>query len=290
MTPCVIDIGIATYRRHSLAETLASLAHQRLPEGVTMRVIVADNDEEPSAQVMVAGCAEKLGLHVVYRHAPARNISIARNACLDAASGDYLAFIDDDEIASPDWLAELLAVAEASRAEAVLGPMQAIYLAEAPAWLRAGDYHSTRPVFVRGAIETGYTTNVLLRRAAPTLAPLRFREAFGITGGEDTDYFRRLTRVGGRIAYAEAALTYEGVPPTRATFGWLWRRRTRYGETHAALLREEGKAGAKAQALVLAKASYCFARAVLVLPLSFWRNYWLLRGALHWGAWRGLLN
>ena len=43
-------------------------------------------------------------IDISYIHAPARNISIARNACVEAATGKWIAFIDDDELASENWL------------------------------------------------------------------------------------------------------------------------------------------------------------------------------------------
>jgi succinoglycan biosynthesis protein ExoM len=41
--PICIDVGVCTYRRPAVSETLASLARQALPKEVRLRVIVADN-------------------------------------------------------------------------------------------------------------------------------------------------------------------------------------------------------------------------------------------------------
>ncbi|WP_163535897.1 glycosyltransferase, partial [Klebsiella pneumoniae] len=76
---------------------------------------------------------------------------------LDASAAGFVAFIDDDETASPGWLVELLAMADATGAAAVLGPVRAHYHADAPDWMRKGDFHSTLPVWVQGEIRTGYT-------------------------------------------------------------------------------------------------------------------------------------
>ncbi len=276
--PITVDIAICTFRRPHIATTLASLSALQLPPGVTTRILVADNDDTPSAQGLVMATAAAHGLNVTYLHAPARNISIARNACLDAATADYLAMIDDDETVSPGWLAALLDCAKQSGAEAMLGPMQALYAADCPRWIRRGDYHSTRPVWVGGRILTGYTTNALIDLRSPLVAGLRFRLAFGVSGGEDTDYFTRLTRAGGRIAYAEAALSYEPVPAARANWRWLVRRRFRYGQTHGQLLRESGKNRTFMLLLAAAKTIAC----LCMLPIMPYRA--LLRGALHGGV------
>ena len=124
-----IDICVCTFRRPELADTLRSLAAMDMPSGFDISVIVADNDDTPTAEPLVTTLAQELKLPIRYRHAPARNISIARNACLDASTADFVAFIDDDETASSRWLAELVATAEASGAAAVLGPVRALYRA-----------------------------------------------------------------------------------------------------------------------------------------------------------------
>lgn len=106
-----IDIAVCTYRRPQLADTLRSLGALVVPEGVTLRLIVADNDAQPSAEGIVRDMTGRLPFRVAYVHCPASNISLARNACLDHAEGDWLAFIDDDCSASPHWLAALVAKA-----------------------------------------------------------------------------------------------------------------------------------------------------------------------------------
>ena len=153
--PIKIDIAVCTYRRPELDQTLLSLAVLSIPTGAIVRIIVADNDITPSARDRVDAMRSAVPFEIVYVHCPASNISIARNACLDHASGDFLAFIDDDETASEDWLSELLIMADTTGADAVLGPVQAVYGNAAPAWMRRGDFHSTLPVWVAGEILTG---------------------------------------------------------------------------------------------------------------------------------------
>jgi succinoglycan biosynthesis protein ExoM len=120
-----VDVCVCTYRRPAVAQLLASLAKQDLPEGWRIRVIVADNDDTPSARDIVQSAFAEHQLEGTYLHAPARNISLARNACLDAATADFAAFIDDDEIARPDWLANLINRLKASGAGVVFGRVAA---------------------------------------------------------------------------------------------------------------------------------------------------------------------
>lgn len=281
-----IEVGVCTFRRSAVRQTLLSLAGQSLPPGVTMAVIVADNDETPEAERRVRQAAVAAGLALTYVHAPARNISLARNACLDAASGDFLAFLDDDETASPGWLSALLDEAERQGWDAVLGPVDAIYGPEAPPWMRAAGVHSTRPVKVGGRILKGYAGNVLIRRATVEAVTLRFDLALGRQGGEDDDFFYRLTDAGGRIGYAPEAVAYEPVPPARLSLGWLIRRSFRTGQTHGGRLaaRTNGVARVAQAALALVKTVISLAGALIFVISPPLRCRWLLRAAMHFGA------
>jgi len=281
-----VDVGVCTYRRTAVAETLASLGAQQLPPGVVLRVIVADNDETPEAEARIRAAAAANGLDLAYVHAPSRNISLARNACLDAARGEFLAFLDDDETATPGWLAALLAEAARGGWDAVLGPVKAVYGPEAPEWLAAGDFHSTAPVEAGGRILKGYAGNVLIRMDAVRSRGLRFDLARGRQGGEDDDFFYRLTDSGGTIGFAPDALAYEPVPPGRQSLKWLLKRSFRTGQTHGARLESRFRGPARLAQIGVAgaKGGVCLAGAAASALSPAKRSKWLVRGSLHAGV------
>ena len=287
-----VDICICTFRRPHIANTLRSLAALELPPGQTIHIIVVDNDDTPSASSIVRESTTATGLDITYLHAPARNISIARNACLDNATAPLTAFLDDDELATPGWLAALLNEMKKSGADAVLGPVRALYAPNMPVWMKRGDFHATLPVWVAGTITTGYTCNVLLQREK-ALA-LRFRPELGRSGGEDTAFFAQFHKAGGCLAFAEAALLTETVTPERASLNWLLRRRFRFGQTHGLLLLESMEFArwprVKALVLTMAKTSFCGVMALITLPSAVRWRFWLLRGAVHLGTISRLLG
>ncbi|TYR30595.1 glycosyltransferase family 2 protein [Mesorhizobium microcysteis] len=289
-SPIQIDVCVCTFRRAELEATLRSLAAMNVPDRYRMRVIVADNDDVRSAEQLVRRLADELRLPFHYIHCPARNISIARNACLDAADADFVAFIDDDETATPEWVAQLIDEADATDASVILGPVSVHYAPDAPRWMREGDFHSTRPVWVAGKIRTGYTCNVLLRMDDTSIRGRRFSLARGQTGGEDTEFFAGVVDAGGSIAYAPDALVEERVPAARATMSWLVRRRFRFGQTHGALLRSRQPAASMPVQVTIAAAKffYCLAATALTAPSPVRRNTNLLRGILHAGTVSGL--
>jgi succinoglycan biosynthesis protein ExoM len=290
--PVRIDIGICTFRRPALRETMESLFKLVVPEGTALRLVVADNDAVPSARDLVDSLRERSPFLILYVHCPKSNISIARNACLTSSDANFLAFIDDDETATPEWLAALYGKACETGADSVLGPVRALYGDESAAWMRDGDFHSTMPVWVNDRIITGYTCNTLLDLRSVHVAGRRFALALGQSGGEDTHFFSQLTESGGRIEFAENALVVEPVPASRASFSWLAKRRFRSGQTHGRIVAANSPGARRLpKALIAAvKASYCGAIAAAFTLMPVRRNRYALRGALHVGAVMGMLG
>lgn len=287
-----VDISVCTFRRPELAETLHSLALITPPAGTDIRIIIADNDMTPSAEALVEQMRPTMPFDILYVHCPASNISLARNACLDNSAGDYLAFVDDDETVSRTWLIHLLDTAVSTGADVVLGPVRAEYASSAPNWMRRGDFHSTRPVWIDGDIRTGYTCNVLLDLTRPVLSGRRFNLALGRTGGEDTEFFRHMHAAGGYLAYSSDALVFEPVPEKRARLAWLARRRFRSGQTHGRLLSDPGQPGRQMVEIVraVAKSGYCAAASLLLLASPVARSRYALRAIMHAGVVSGLFG
>jgi succinoglycan biosynthesis protein ExoM len=227
-----VTIGIASLGRPCLSRTLASLCELELPPECSVDIVVADDDREGAARARVdAGVPWPLPVRAV--PVGSGNISVARNACLDAAYGDWVAFVDDDEWVAKDWLVRLLAAQREFSADVVVGPVHPQYPAGTPDWLVAAN-----PAYVewghRGLkIDTGRSGNVLIRRSAIEREQARFDPALGKTGGEDTDFFHRLHRVGAVLIATDDALAFEEVPPNRLEPGYLRRRALRSGQSYA---------------------------------------------------------
>jgi succinoglycan biosynthesis protein ExoM len=179
-----VTVCICTFRRPSILGAVESVTTQVLPDWISLQILVIDNDDTPSARNTIAPLCAKSSATIHYHHAPGRNISIARNAALDVVNTPWLAFLDDDESASPMWLAKLFSAR--SGAQAIFGPSEARYDHNVPFWISAGDYHSNRVLGNENPIKTGYTSNALIDMNFVRKFGLRFDLALGRTGGEDT--------------------------------------------------------------------------------------------------------
>ncbi len=286
-TPAQVDVLMCTFRRPEVAATLASLDQQSLPDGVTLQIIVADNDETPSAKERVAEAAATLQTPVHYIHAPARNISIARNACLDAATGDWVAFIDDDETAPENWIANLLNAVDGH--DGAFGPAIALYDDDAPAWMAAQNVHSNIPERRGDTVETGHTCNALLRWKDAAWQHERFDLSRGKTGGEDTEFFFRIRNHGARFTLAENAVVTEAVAPSRLQLRWLLQRKYRQGQSYA-VAGASPLARLKLALMAIAKVIVCAMMGLAFIWSEDRRMFWLLRGAMHIGVISGCLS
>ena len=95
-----ISVVIVTRNRAAwLKDALTSLVNQsRQPD----EVIVVDNDSADTTKETALSFTHTLNLKYLYE--PTRGIPYARNTGIRAASGDIIAFIDDDCVADSNWL------------------------------------------------------------------------------------------------------------------------------------------------------------------------------------------
>jgi succinoglycan biosynthesis protein ExoM len=278
-----VTVAICTFRRPSIVKAVESVTRQRLPADVAMRILVIDNDATPSAKELIEEARAKTSVEIDYRHVRGQNISVARNAALDATSTPLLAFLDDDEYAAPDWLSNLIALRQG--AEAVFGACEANYPDDAPSWLRTCDFHSNRLPENGRIIDTGYTSNVLIDMGFVRASGLAFDPLLGETGGEDTLFFHALHKGGGTLRYAPSAVVHEDVVASRLNLTWVRLRRYRAGQAYAMMLyRFDRRAYRRAVASAPLKILACLLISFVTMFASSRALWWLMRGVFHLGV------
>jgi len=221
-----ISVCICTFQRTALLQRLLrELEGQETGGLFTYSVVVADNDELRSAEGLVAVFAAKSGIAVRYCVEQQQNIALARNKAVANAAGDFIAFIDDDEFPSKNWLLTLFIVCKEYGADGALGPVKPHFDEEAPRWVVKGKFYD-RPSYPTGLVidgKKGRTGNVLLKREVLVAAGEQpFRPEFRT--GEDQDFFTRMIELGYRFIWCHEAMAYEVVPPTRWKRTFMLRR------------------------------------------------------------------
>lgn len=216
----LVCIGICTAGRPTLlAKCLASLVRQQTPPDYGVALVVVDNDTPPRARSIVEAAAAHARFPVWHLHEPRRGISFARNRVLDhalAINAAWVAFIDDDETAAPDWLETLIGASLRHKADVIQGPVVPQFRGPPPFWAQP----APPPLREGEGMKFAATGNVLFAAwliRADGLA-LRFDEAMAISGGEDTDFFLRARYGGATITYSAEPLVTEEVPPERLSF------------------------------------------------------------------------
>jgi glycosyltransferase involved in cell wall biosynthesis len=197
-----------------------------------MDVLVVDNNAVPTV-------SSEAGVVVV--HEAAAGIPHARNRAVRealATNVDALAFVDDDEVPRPTWLAALVEVLRSSNADVVTGPVDPIVPRDTKPWIAAHPFMRRNRTFAGGTVmKDAYTNNVIVVRGVLERPDFRFDERMTTTGGSDTELFRRLARDGVRIAWADEAVVDEPLPAERATVRWILRRSWRLGVNRIQRLR-----------------------------------------------------
>ncbi|MCC7362941.1 MAG: glycosyltransferase family 2 protein [Dehalococcoidia bacterium] len=202
-----VTVVIPTFNRHArLARTLRSLAAQTV-QGFA--VIVVDDGSTPPVEGSIPAELRAALRITVLRMAGNGGPARARNAAVQAADTEFVAFIDDDVDASADWLAALLRAMGSEGRNVVFGPLlaprdwrptpwnlwEARTLAREYTNMRAGAYEPTWRQF--------FTGNALVRRA-DILAAGGFDERF--TRAEDIELGHRLWRLGCRFVFEPKAV------------------------------------------------------------------------------------
>jgi glycosyltransferase involved in cell wall biosynthesis len=225
--PPNICVCICTFRRPELlARLLARLLElQRGSDLFTFSCVVIDNDENGSAMAVVSSFKNLGRLEFSYQCEPERNFAVVRNRAVRAANGDYIAFIDDDEIPDRDWLLRLLETCCAHDCDGVLGPVRPYFEKRPPRWLKKSRL-CHRPAHPTGLVLDWQQTrsgNVLLRREIFETGGIWFDPAYR-TGGEDVDFFKRAIAAGRKFVWCEEAPAYELVPSERMRLAYHLRR------------------------------------------------------------------
>lgn len=262
----MISVCIPTFRRPSqLKRLLESLENQELPSYCTFEIVVVDNDINRSAMKVCKEFRQTSNLDLCYLVESEQNIALVRNLSITQAAGEWVAFIDDDEMVEPVWLSKLISTQMETGADAVLGPVLPVFSQSASKWIKMGKFLE-RPRQKTKSLITKDTRsgNVLIKKKL--FETFQFDLDFGLTGGEDTELFQRILQSGAKFVWCDEAIVKEWVPQERCNVQWILRRGFNGGLVHTKIKLKQIKNG-KVVSFVLLKSLGITLACVGLLPI-----------------------
>ena len=227
----LITVAICTRNRAALLEKAVRSVLRQMTGDAELLIVdnaSTDNTHEVTARLaadnscLTVCCENEIG------------ISIARNAALKKARGQFVLFLDDDETAEPDWLAtyqRFLSAPPSEKISVVGGAVFNECEVPPPKWATAsatfdrGETPKCLPY--RGSL---YGGNAAYRREA-ALAVGMFDARLG--RGEDSDLILRLQDAGHEIWWLPGAAIQHFVPASRMKFRGMMRGRFNDGRSIA---------------------------------------------------------
>ncbi|WP_354702082.1 hypothetical protein DSM112329_02435 [Paraconexibacter sp. AEG42_29] len=248
MTDVSVVICTHTFERWTdLLASVASVRAQRVPAREV--IVVVDGN----AELLERAQANVVGAQVVLNRHP-RGISGARVTGAEHVTAEVVAFLDDDAIAEPGWIAGLLDV---YRDPAVIGAggwVTPLWRKPPPKWFPdefnwvVGCSYTGMDV-TGGRIRNPIGANMSVRadvlwRAGGFAPELGRVEVGGVVSGtaDETEFCIRAARLhpGGYWAFAPAATVHHAVTPARSTPRYFVRRCRQEGTAKALLSRLTG--------------------------------------------------
>jgi glucosyl-dolichyl phosphate glucuronosyltransferase len=212
-------------------------------------VVVVDDGSTSDIQAVVASVAAGSPIEIRYERQPLTGLNGARNRGARVTRGAVLAFLDDDTLVSPGWAPALLGAFRANPCAAVGGKVDIGLESAAPPWLAEVEHYLAAYDLGPAARWLGddpvpVGANCAVRRSDfDRLGGFRLgldRFAGSLVSNGDTEFFRRLKAMGGRLRYEPEASVIHCVPADRLTVAYFTRRHQAQGVSDELLLRLEG--------------------------------------------------
>ncbi|WP_240006399.1 glycosyltransferase family 2 protein [Pseudaquidulcibacter saccharophilus] len=232
MTP-IISVIIPTFHRPDGAKAAVQslFAQKNAPE---FEIILIDNDAEASAREVakeLAKEAESKNINFIYQIEPRPGVANARNTSLKFAKGEFVAFLDDDEVAFEDWLFKLYQAHMEIGAEVIFGPIEARFNEGCDKPISYySDFFSRKFDGETRIIEQPWGCgNTLMHRLKVLSGEAPFNIDTNETGGEDDLLWRDVIANNYKFGWAKDAWVYEDVPKSRANLKYTTMRAFAYG-------------------------------------------------------------
>jgi len=211
-----------------LSKLLESIRRLEALEQLRPEIIVSDNNSQDGTRQLVQVIAKSFPLAIRLLTVSKPGKSAAMNAAVRVATGDMLAFLDDDVIVSDQWLRFIESFCHEKKYQAGQGR---ILLqspeAEDPVVHSLMHRYRTIPSLDFGSdVQEVHSLNganfIVSRRVLESVGPFDERLGPGASGtSEDVEFARRLNRADIRIGFIREATVYHRVDRERLTAAYF---------------------------------------------------------------------
>ena len=226
-----LDVLICAHNEEAnIARLLDSLRNQSA-DADSFRILIVDNASTDGTRRAVERSAH--GMKVRYLHEPRLGLNRARNTGYRNAQAAYVAHIDADATAHPQWIETALSVIHAERPDLCGGPYFARFAAPKPRWFL--DRYNSNDLGDRprrlGENEFLSGTNMIWRRSVVERLG-GFSTSIGLTGrdfarGDETNLMLRAYKqlADFKVCYDPGMIVYHLTRPETTSL-WYWVRRS----------------------------------------------------------------
>jgi glycosyltransferase involved in cell wall biosynthesis len=236
-------------RARFLVEAIQSALDQQYPKD-RYELLVVDNDSSDGTRALVEPYLASAAISVSYHHEPHLGVSHARNLGIAQSRHEYVAYLDDDIVAGPGWLAALDGAIRERGALALGGRIEPVLAlgCEAPPWWSDANVRSLfgldhsrhhpeeRVAAIRWPLWLGTGNSAYAKQLLSKLGG--FRTDFGPKGSqrriaEDIYLNLELERAAVPLYYVHDASVKHRVTGDQLTRRSIWRRTYWAGVMHA---------------------------------------------------------
>lgn len=241
-----LSIVICTYNRDKyLPDALKSLTTQTLSRNDFEVIIINNNSNDKTEEISLNFIASNPDILTVYEIEKNQGLSYARNRGIQLAKGKYIAFIDDDAIAEPDYAEKMIQAFEKyPEFDSVGGKVLPIYHSGSePVWMSK---------YIQGIVskvDFGEKTEAFTSKKYPVGCNMAFRrEIFEELGGfnveltlrnDDKYMFLKLRKHNKTTLYAHDVIVHHNMDAYRTEDWFIRKLSIQIGATERVRLKKE---------------------------------------------------
>lgn len=233
----VCSVVIPTVRRPGgLSRAIDSVLAQQGIDLSSFEILVVDNDPAGSAR-QTAGAYDTAPVTVRYVHEATPGVASARNTAVANVQSELILFLDDDQTAPSNWIADFLDLYREHKPAIAFGPVVTVLpdsVTEHRDYLKS--FFARKGPKLPGLYRAFYGcgNSLLDLSQLKSMIPL-FETRHNETGGEDDILYSRLSEMGYKFGWSPTAYANEHVPEKRATLQYTMRRTFAYGQAPTTL-------------------------------------------------------